>query len=141
MATPDVLVATSVVYVFEHCWVAVDEEQQYVETRFADGCRIGSTPNRDDWTMHVAAALGYGTDSWAMSKDHELAHTWMAHVAGQPWSATMWRLAHPHVLGAIGDDEVAAEEAAVLEYQRSLDKAAARPWELAHVPAKRPLVW
>jgi hypothetical protein len=131
----------SVLYRFPHCEVAVDEAQRYVETRFADGTKVGSTPNDDGWTLHVAADLGYGQDSWTMSKDHEIAHTWMAHLRGLRWSATMWRLAHPRALEAVGDAEVADEEAAVLEFQRSIDKVAARPWDLATVPTKARLRW
>jgi len=131
----------SILYRFPHCEVAVDEAQRYVETRFADGAIVGSTPNHDDWTMHIAAQLGYGRDSWTMSKDHEIAHTWMAHVRGDRWSSTMWRLAHPRAADAVGDSEVAEEEAAVLEFQRLLDKSALRPWELAPVPTKSALRW
>jgi hypothetical protein len=131
----------SVVYRFPHCEVTVDEAQRYVETRFADGAKVGSTPNNDDWTMHIAAQLGYGSDSWTMSKDHEVAHTWMAHELGRPWSATMWRLAHPRAADSIGDNEVSDEESAVLEFQRLLDKAAPRPWDTALVPTKGVLRW
>ena len=127
-------------YVFPHCTVTVDERNRYVETRFADGATVGSTPNDDAHTMRVAAELGYES-SWEMSKDHEIAHTWLAHIGGAPWSATMWRVAHPEAPGSIGDDEVADEETQVLEFQRQLDKSAPRPWDVADVPAKAPLPW
>ena len=127
-------------YVFPHCTVTVDERNRYVETRFPDGATVGSTPNDDEHTRRVSADLGYES-SWEMSRDHEIAHTWLAHLAGAPWSATMWRVAHPAAEGSIGDDEVAAEEAAVLEFQRTLDKAAPRPWDVADVPAKGPMPW
>jgi hypothetical protein len=127
--------------VFPHCEIAVDEEQRYVETRFADGTKVGSTPNIDDWTMKIAAELGYGRDSWTMSKDHEIVHTWRAHRAGLRWSATMWRLAHPKAPDLAGDVEVSQEEAAVLEFQRLLMKAEPRPWDVAAVPTKMPLRW
>jgi hypothetical protein len=127
-------------YVFPHCTVTVDDANRYVETRFADGATVGSTPNDDEHTMRVAADLGYDS-SWEMSRDHEIAHTWLAHLDGRAWSATMWRVAHPDAADSIGDDEVAEEESRVLAYQRTLDKGAPRPWDVAEVPAKGPMPW
>jgi hypothetical protein len=128
-------------YVFPFCIVLVDEQACYVETRFDDGNKVGSTPNRDPHTLRVAEDLGYGADTWTMSRDHEIAHTWLAHQDGLRWSPTMWRLAHPDGDDLPDDAAVAHEEARVLDFQRALDKEAARPWDLADVPAKEPLVW
>jgi hypothetical protein len=128
-------------YVFPSCAVLVDERGRYVETRFPDGTKVGSTPNDDPHTLRTAADLGYGVDTFAMSRDHEVAHTWLAHLAGRPWSPTMWRLAHPYDDDLPNDDEVAREEATVLAFQRTIDKAQPRPWDLADVPEKAPLPW
>jgi hypothetical protein len=128
-------------YAYPHCTVIIDEAAHYVETRFTDGAIVGSTPNQDDHTLKMAAELGYGTDTWTMSKDHEMAHTWLAHVAGLPWSATFWRISHPTEQGSIGDDEVADEETRVLEFQRHLDKAAPRPWDRSDIPTVDTLPW
>ncbi|MDP9440677.1 MAG: hypothetical protein M3P34_00525 [Actinomycetota bacterium] len=128
-------------YVFPSCSILVDNHAQYVETRFGDGTKVGSTPNRDDHSLRVAAGLGYGDDTWSMSRDHELAHTWLAHLAGLPWSPTMWRLAHPWDPDLPDDAAVAHEEATVLRFQGTLDKTGLRPWDLADVPAKAPLRW
>jgi hypothetical protein len=128
-------------YVFPGCRVLVDEAGQYVETRFPDGAKVGSTPNRDGHTMATAAELGYGDDTFAMSRDHEISHTWLAHLDGRPHSPTMWRLAHPYGDDLPNDAEVAEEEARVLAFQRTLDKDAPRPWDVADVPAKEPLPW
>lgn len=128
-------------YVYPRCVVLVDEGARYVETRFEDGTKVGSTPNRDGHSLRTAADLGYGEDTWTMSRDHELAHSWLAHLDGRPWSPTMWRLAHPHAVDLPTDDEVAYEEARVLDFQRRLDKSAPRPWDEADVPAKEPLSW
>ena len=119
----------------------VDSVAQYVETRFADGTKVGSTPNRDAHSLRTAQRLGYGDDTWAMSRDHEIAHTWLAHLDGLPWSPTMWRLAHPYDPDLPDDDDVAEEETRVLEFQRLCDKEAPRPWSVAEVPAKEPLTW
>jgi hypothetical protein len=123
------------------CVVLIDVTSRYVETRFPDGTRVGSTPNTDRHSLQMATSLGYGNDTFAMSRDHEVAHTWLAHCAGLPWSRTMWRLAHPYGDDLPDDSEVAEEEAMVLRFQRRLDKSEPRPWDLAGVPVKRPLEW
>jgi len=128
-------------YIFPSCAVLVDEDSQYVETRFPDGTKVGSTPNRDDHSLRVAAELGYGDDTWTMSRDHELSHSWLAHLAGGGCSPTMWRLAHPESSAVPDDVQVAEEETAILDFQRSLDKRSPRPWDLAAVPSKAPLSW
>jgi hypothetical protein len=126
-------------YVFPGCRVLVDERQRYVETRFPDGTKVGSTPNGDGHTMDVAADLGYGDDTWAMSRDHEIAHTWLAYVDGVAYSPTMWRLAHPYDDDLPDDDAVAEEEQRVLDWQKALDKSAPRPWSV--VPTEPDLPW
>ena len=128
-------------YVFAGCRVFVDEEARYVEIRMDDGTKVGATPNRDATSLRIAHELGYGDDTWVMSRDHELSHTWLAHLEGRPFSPTMWRLAHPESSDVIGDVEVAEEEARVLEFQRILDKTGPRPWETSDEVERRPLEW
>lgn len=128
-------------FVFARCRVIVDEEARYVESRMDDGTKVGATPNRDERSRQTARELGYGDDTWAMSRDHELCHTWLAHLDGRPWSPTMWRLAHPHSSDVAGDREVAEEEARVLAFQRTLDKDAPRPWETSDEIERLPLAW
>jgi hypothetical protein len=53
----------------------------------------------------------------------------------------MWRLAHPEDDDLPDDAAVAYEEARVLEFQRTLDKTGPRPWDVADVPRREPLVW
>ncbi len=132
---------TGVQYVFPGCAVLVDERGRYVETRFPDGTKVGSTPNADPHTLTVAAELGYGADTFAMSRDHEIAHSWLALLDGLPHSPTMWRLAHPYGDWLPDDAAVAEEEARVLAFQETLDKSGPRPWDVADVPAKAPLPW
>ena len=128
-------------YIFPGWSVLVDERAHYVETRFPDGTKVGSSPTRDPHSLSVAADLGYGDDTWTMSRDHELGHSWLALIGGLAWSPTIWRLAHPYGPDLPDDREVAEEEARVLEFQRVLDKAATRCWDLADVPLKQPLPW
>ena len=85
--------------------------------------------------------LGYGDDTWMMSRDHELSHTWLAHLDGRPWSPTMWRLAHPSSSDVADDVAVAEEEARVLDFQRGLDKSGPRPWDTSEDVERRPLSW
>lgn len=127
--------------VFPRCRVIVDEQARYVESVMEDGAKVGATPNRDEASLRTSRDLGYGDDTWAMSRDHEISHTWLAHVEGRPWSPTMWRLAHPHSCDVAGDTEVAEEEARVLEFQRALDKGRPRPWETSPDIKRLPLPW
>lgn len=122
-------------YEFPGCVVYVDERDRYVETRFPDGGKVGSTPNLDPHTLDVMRELGYD-DTFAMSRDHEIAHSWLAMLDGLPYSPTMWRLAHPHDDDLPDDAAVAEEEARVLAFQRTLPKTGPRPWDLAPVPRK-----
>ena len=128
-------------YVFPHCRVIVDEDTRYVESRMEDGTKVGATANRDDHSLAIAEELGYGDDTWTMSRDHELSHTWLAHLAGLPWSPTMWRLAHPDSPDVADDVAVAEEEARVLDFQRSLDKSKPRPWETSDEVDRQPNSW
>lgn len=66
----------AVQYFFRGCTVIVDETQRYIESRFPDGGAAGSTPHADPQTLDVATEMGYA-DTWTMSRDHELAHTWL----------------------------------------------------------------
>jgi hypothetical protein len=126
---------------FPRCRVLVDEDARYVESRMEDGTKVGATPNRDEWSLKISAELGYGDDTWQMSRDHELSHTWLAHLEGKPWSPTMWRLAHPDSSDVADDVEVAQEEARVLDFQRTLDKGRPRPWETSPEIEQLPLSW
>ena len=128
-------------YVFPQCRVLVDAASRYVETQFPDGTKVGSTPNRDPHSLNVAEGLGYGDDTWTMSRDHEMGHTWLAHLNGLPWSPTMWRLAHPDRSDVPDDATVAEEEATVLAFQATMAKDQPRPWDVADVPTKEALPW
>jgi hypothetical protein len=128
-------------YVFPRCRVIVDEDAGYVESRMEDGTKVGATANRDEHSLAIAVQLGYGDDTWQMSRDHELAHTWLAHLAGLPWSPTMWRLAHPDSADVADDAAVAEEESRVLEFQRQLDKTGPRPWDVSDDVERQPIAW
>lgn len=111
------------------CTITVDEEARWLQTTLPDGSVVDATGNDDAESLEMAARLGYA-DTWTMSRDHELMHTWLAVQAGLSHSPTLWRVAHPGDASNISDDEVAREEQAVLDAQAALDKAAPRPWDL-----------
>ena len=125
-------------YVFPGCSVLVDEEQQYIETRFPDGTKVPAAPNIDNDSVYTAWDLGYEGDTWAMTRDHELAHTWLAFLAGHPHSPVLWRVAHEE---GLSEDWVREEEARVLEWQRGFDKGEHRPWDLSVDIPRMPSPW
>jgi hypothetical protein len=114
------------------CVVTVDDEHQLVTTRFPDGAELVAAPNHTPDDIARAHQLGYQGDVWAMTRDHDPAHTWLAEQDGYLWSWVMWDLAH----GAEPDPwRVGPDEAAVLRFQAALDKAAPRPWDQYAVEA------
>jgi hypothetical protein len=131
-----------VIYVFPGCRVLVDEAARYLETRFPDGTKVPAAPNTDPRSLAMADELGYGDDTWAMSRDHEITHTWLAHLDGTEISPVLWRLAHPQgPPPQPTPTEIAEEEARALTFQAKLDKQTPRPWDDADVPMKEPLLW
>lgn len=103
---------------FRNCIVRVFEETRYLETVFCDGAKVPAAPQDNDEYRATAARLGYGTDTWRMCREHEIAHTVVCEAFGLPHSPTLWAVAHGHKNG-IPDSpgEMAAEEALVLAYQ------------------------
>lgn len=118
----------TVTYRLGACTVTVDDENRCLWTRFPDATITTAAPNHDTDSIQRAHDLGYHGDTWAMTRDHELAHTWLAIEAGLDRSPVLWSLCHDPF--ALQLREVFDEEARVLDYQRQLDKNAARPWEV-----------
>ncbi len=77
---------------FRHCWV--NSTLGYTETCYHDGTRVTATPEDSDQYRANAAALGYGTDTAALSRDHEILHTFLAEALGFGSSPTLWAVAH-----------------------------------------------
>lgn len=103
------------------------EDTHYLETAFPDGTKVPAAPQDTDDYRATAFRLGYGTDTWAMCREHELAHTELAELLGLPYSPTLWAVAHGEkraIIGAPG--EMQAEEDLVLAYQRWRNVRAAR---------------
>lgn len=100
------------------CAVVIDDEGRSLTTTFPDGSVLPACGNADPESVARAHELGYAGDTWAMSRDHEIAHSFLAAKAGLPCSATLRRAA----LGGKADTPSASErereECAVLVFQR-----------------------
>lgn len=99
-------------HTFSGCDVYVDEENQYLETRFHDGTFVPAKPNFDEASVELAHELGYDGDTWEMSKDHEMAHTFLC----GGFSPTLWWVAHPEL--ERDDKLLRYEEDMVLKWQK-----------------------
>lgn len=85
-----------------------------VRTILPDGYTVPAAPEDTPEYRATAERLGYGTDTLAMSRDHEALHNWLCHALGLQYSPTMARVAH----GLGGSDLTALEEDIVLAIQR-----------------------
>jgi hypothetical protein len=79
---------------FQHCRLEVDHADRYMETVFEDGSVAPARPNFEPSDITRAHDLGYDGDTWQMTLDHELMHTWVAEMMGQPYSVILWNVAH-----------------------------------------------
>jgi hypothetical protein len=100
--------------------VVVDYESGYVETRFDDGAICPAYPHATDAYRETAKSLGYGSDTAALCREHEVAHSLIALKMGLAVSPTLWMVAHG------GPPEYAlplalAEEEVVLTFQKVLN--------------------
>jgi hypothetical protein len=93
-------------------------------TVFPDGSALDATPNADPESLRHARELGYGADTGRMSRDHELAHTFLAVKLGLDRSPTLWTTAHPGRPGGAGPEQREWEEALVFDFQRLVNDPA-----------------
>jgi hypothetical protein len=100
-------------------------------TVFADGLQVSAAANYDEASKQMADDLGYGGDTWQMSKEHELSHHIVAMLQGHPYSRVLRGVA---VRAAGGDKETvisaadsAEEEALVLDFQRFYRRGISSP--------------
>lgn len=104
---------------FGACDVRIFDEDHFLETVFHDGTRVPASPEDTDQYRATARRLGYGIDTWALCRDHELSHTQLAELLGLPYSPTLWAVAHGHYWGIPGRmGEMMAEGNMVLAYQQ-----------------------
>lgn len=106
-------------FIFKHCRVHVSPG--YTETVFDDGTKVPAAPEPTQEYLDKARRYGYGDDAAALSREHEILHTFLAEKLGFGSSPTMWALAHA------GDPDVAPiweqqyEEELVLAFQTYLN--------------------
>ena len=77
---------------FKHCWV--NSAPGYTETCYHDGTKVTATPEDSDEYRANAALFGYGSDTAALSREHEILHTFLAEKLGYGTSPTLWAVAH-----------------------------------------------
>lgn len=100
------------------CLVRIFDQAHYVETIFPDGTKVPAAPQDSDEYRATAQRIGYGTDTWRMCLEHEIAHTGLLQSLGLPYSPTLWAVAHGQHDGIPGSPgEMAAEEDLVLAFQ------------------------
>lgn len=96
----------------------------YTETVFADGTRVPARPQDTEEYRERAKSLGYGEDTAAMSREHEVMHSLLAERKGHPYSLALWAVAH--ALEA-DDPRLWSEESEVLRLQLLLNET----WRVA----------
>ena len=106
-------------FTFQHCWVNASEN--WTETAYHDGTRVAAVPEFDDRYRSLAAEMGYGGDVAALSREHEILHTWLAEALGYGSSPTLWAVAHGQQGQVAQVWEQEEEEEWVLAFQTYLN--------------------
>lgn len=102
--------------------VEVEIGERDVTTRFPGGAVLHACPNYDAESIERARELGYsGTDREvcdAMTREHDVLHSMIAALRGQPWSATLYAAA----TGTEVPEEIwRPEEALVFDVTKALN--------------------
>lgn len=109
-------------YEFNLCTVIVKHHEQWMGTIFRDGTIAHARPNFREEDFKRCRELGYGDDIWAMNVDHELFHTALAEMAGEPYSQVLWEAAHGTV-EKMDMEKAWSEEDRVLKAQQNPSEA------------------
>ena len=112
-------------FTFQHCWV--NSTTGWTETAFHDGTRVEAQPEESDGYRALAADMGYGPDTAALSREHEILHTFLAEALGYGSSPTLWAVAHGQTGKVAPRWEQEEEEAWVLAFQTYLNGGPAAP--------------
>ena len=100
---------------FEHCWV--NSTPGYTESCYHDGTKVTATPEDSEQYRANTVAFGYGTDTAALSREHEILHTFLAEALGFGSSPTLWAVAHGQTGNVAPVWEQEEEEAWTLAFQ------------------------
>ena len=103
---------------FQNCWV--NTSPGYTETGYHDGTRVSATAEDGPEYSAKAAQFGYGDDLAALSREHEILHTFLAEKFGYGASPTLWAVAHGQTGNVAPIWEQEEEEAWVLAFQTYL---------------------
>lgn len=118
-----------IVYRFPHdVIVEVWPDERHLRTTFGDGTCVPAQPHDNAAYLSTAIGCGYETSDpcWDLCRDHELAHTWLAHALRDEHSLTLWLIAHGATRVALSHPAVGREERDVLAYQTRLN---GRRWQ------------
>ena len=118
MTTDTTTDATCQTITFQHCWV--NWSPGWAETVYHDGTRVEAQPEETEAYRALAAELGYGADLAALSREHEVVHTFLAEALGFGSSPTLWAVAHGQAGEVAPVWEQEEEEAVVLAFQTYL---------------------
>ncbi len=80
--------------VLRGCIVRVYPAARYLETIYPDGSMLPAAPHDTDAYRQTARACGYGVDTWALCREHELLHSLLAEERDLCQSPTLWDVAH-----------------------------------------------
>lgn len=103
---------------FKHCWVHC--APGYTQTVFQDGTSVTAAPEAIEEYRGKAALYGYGDNGDALSREHEILHTFLAEALGYGSSPTLWAVAHDQTNVAPLWEQI-EEEAWVLAFQNYLN--------------------
>lgn len=67
---------------YSYCGTTVRVLPGWIETTLPDGALIVARPNEGAEHVARARSLGYGSDVWAMTMEHDPTHAQLAHMLG-----------------------------------------------------------
>jgi hypothetical protein len=106
---------------FQGCTVRIFPESRYLETVYRDGTKVPAVPHNTEVYAGNARKYGYGEDTFALCREHEILHTFLAEKMGLPHSPTLWAVAHDFPAGGPPENEFYIEEQMVLDFQTALN--------------------
>lgn len=108
---------------FPHCHVDIFNETRCLRTVFDDGLTLYAAANDDKQSVDKAYFLGY-TDTWSMTREHEIAHTLFGLSLGLKWSRVLHHAAYQQVSHEreITHEESALEEQIIVAIQKRVNR-------------------
>ncbi|GAB4464160.1 MAG: hypothetical protein OHK0029_33810 [Armatimonadaceae bacterium] len=108
---------------FSCCWINL--VPGWTQTGFYDGTEVVAVPENSAEYRALAARLGYGNDLEALSREHEILHSFLTERSTGGASPTLWAVAHgqdPEQSAPPWEQEY--EEERVLAFQHLLNGGA-----------------